>query len=318
MKRMVLAVLLPAALLFLAACRTAGNPEPVQLPEAAEEGEPMELKAFSFTHTGMSTEECFLYSVEQTEEGIRLYTEELFSGGFILDLYVDEPLLDELGEIAGRHHLDSWDGFAKSDSHVSDGSNFSLSLKLADESTISARGSNRFPEGYEAAKQEICTYFEELIERYGNKYPKTVESDELDYVSLTLHRRTKEGKEQFNLTAYRPPEGKISLYIWIDGYEEFYAPGEYPSYDGYCESFPFDELQNLIRKYDVPSWNGWDKVVEGMYEEWIQMKLGYTSMEEISVMGSLFPENYDGFRTAFLEVLGTFLEENSGAFTDRF
>lgn len=69
----------------------------------------------------------------------------------------------------------------------------------------------------------------------------------------------------------------------------------------------------------MDSWNGFDesdkRVMDGRYEEWIQMKLGYTSEEEISVMGSLFPENYEGFRTAFLEVAGKFLEENSGTFT---
>jgi len=44
-------------------------------------------------------------------------------------------------------------------------------------------------------------------------------------------------------------------------------------------------------------------------KHWNRMKLGYTGGEEISVMGSLFPENYDGFRTELLEILGDFLEK---------
>jgi len=67
-------------LIALCSCRKKTDPGEMQV-----QGGPMEMISFSFTHTGMSTEECFLYSVEQTEEGIRLYTEELFSGGFILE-----------------------------------------------------------------------------------------------------------------------------------------------------------------------------------------------------------------------------------------
>ena len=130
----------------------------------------MEIIFFSFTHTGMSTEECFRYSAEQTEEGVRLYTEELFVNGLIVDTLIDEPILEQLGEIAGKYHLDQWDGFDKSNNRVSDGSRFSLSVELADGSMISASGSNAFPEGYSDAETEICALFEDLIGRYGNQH----------------------------------------------------------------------------------------------------------------------------------------------------
>lgn len=129
----------------------------------------MEITSFSFTHTGMSTDKCFCYSAEQTEEGVRLYTEELFSGGFIVDTIIDEPVLEQLGEMAGRYRLDRWDGFDKKNRHVMDGSRFSLSVELTDGSTISASGSNAFPEGYSDAEQEIRMLFEDLIDRHGNK-----------------------------------------------------------------------------------------------------------------------------------------------------
>ena len=94
-------------------------------------GKSMEIVAFSFTHTGMSTEQCFLYSAEQTEDGIRLYAEELFSGGLIVDAIVDETVLEQLGKIASKYRLDRWDGFDKNNKHVMDGYNFSLSVTLA-------------------------------------------------------------------------------------------------------------------------------------------------------------------------------------------
>lgn len=121
-------------------------------------GKPMVITAFSFTHTGMSTEQCFLYSAEQTEDGIRLYTEQLFSGGLIVDTIVDETVLERLDEIAAKYRLDGWDGFDKNNGHVMDGYNFSLSVTFADGKTISAHGSNSFPEGYDDAKRPFSMY----------------------------------------------------------------------------------------------------------------------------------------------------------------
>lgn len=149
----------------------------VQSPkETLKQEEAMEITLFSFTHTGMSTKECFLYSAEQTEAGIRLYTEELFSGGVIVDRIVEEDILKKLGEIAGKYRLDRWNGFDKSKKQVKDGNTFSLSITLADGNTISAHGSNRFPDGYSDAKQEICELFEDLIDQYGNQEVKVTEA----------------------------------------------------------------------------------------------------------------------------------------------
>lgn len=84
-----------SSVLVIVLCACAKTNKPIQQPEEIlPEGEPMEITSFSFTHTGMSTEECFLYSVEQTEDGVRLYTEELFSGGFIVDTIIEEPVLE--------------------------------------------------------------------------------------------------------------------------------------------------------------------------------------------------------------------------------
>lgn len=157
------------AVMGLCSCRVPGGGEPAQPPEENwQEGEPLEMTFFEFSHTGSSTEECFLYSAKQEGGGTRLYTEGLFSGGLIVDTVIDEPVLEQLGEIAGKYRMDRWDGFDKSSANVMDGSSFSLSITLADGTTVSARGSNKFPDGYGDAEREICTLFEELIDRYGN------------------------------------------------------------------------------------------------------------------------------------------------------
>ena len=91
-------------------------------------------------------------------------------------MVVDEPVLEQLGEIAGKYRLDRWDGFDKSNNHVMDGNNFSLSVTLTDGKTISAHGSNCFSDGYSEVKQEICELFEDLINKYANREPETTEA----------------------------------------------------------------------------------------------------------------------------------------------
>ena len=128
--------LLLGLFIMIVLCGCGKKEEPVQpSEEISVKGEPMKITAFSFRHTGMSMEECFLYSAEQTKDGIRLYTEELFSGGLIVDTIVDEPILEQLGEMVGKYRLDKWDGFDKADRRVQDGKGFELHIRYDDGQT---------------------------------------------------------------------------------------------------------------------------------------------------------------------------------------
>ena len=62
-------------ILMIAICGCGKKEEPEEM-QMMEEPREMEITSFSFTHTGSSTEQCFLYSAEQTEE--------LFAGQQIL------------------------------------------------------------------------------------------------------------------------------------------------------------------------------------------------------------------------------------------
>jgi len=132
-------------------------------------GEPLDISAFSFIHSGSSTSECYHYSAEKAEGGTHLYIEGLFSGGLIIDKVIDEPVLEQLGEIAGKYRIDKWNGFDKSKKNVADGSSFTLSVTLTKGSTISAHGNNAFPDGYSDAKSVINALFEALISQYATE-----------------------------------------------------------------------------------------------------------------------------------------------------
>ncbi len=153
-------LLIGLLVLGLCGCKAAGGTK--------QAGEPLEIIAFSFTHNGSSMDQCYRYSASLEDDSIRMHTEELFSGGLVLDTLVTEPVLEQLGAIAGKYRLDLWDGFDKTKKSTRDGTSFTLSIALADGTTIYAQGSNKFPDGYSDAKSEIAALFVDLIDRYSN------------------------------------------------------------------------------------------------------------------------------------------------------
>ena len=127
----------------------------------------MDITSFSFHCTTSYADGCYSLSLERTEEGVHLRGEDLFVGGRTADAMIEDDALDRLGELAGYYRIDRWNGFDKNKKHVSDGSSFTLSLTLADGGTVTAHGSNAFPDHYTEVSSQIRALYDELMERYG-------------------------------------------------------------------------------------------------------------------------------------------------------
>ena len=138
-------------------------------------GTPMDIKEFSFHHTASVATDCYRFELKRSDGEVHLYAEELFLNGRIVDTEVDENLLARLGELAGTLGVADWDGFDKTSKRGSDGSSFTLNITLTDGSTISAHGSNRFPDNYSLLYAEVNALYVELMELYGTY----TEGDEL-------------------------------------------------------------------------------------------------------------------------------------------
>ena len=162
MKAMKWIILFIIFLLILGGCGESPDPAPEPVP-AQPEAEPVDLKEFSFWHSGMMADDCFVFTVRQVEEDVILYLEENFSGGVVLDGPIDSAVLEQLEMIAGKYDLVSWNGFNESCSDVLDGSAFSLSMTLADGRTVDAQGNNAFPGGYNEAESEILQIYRSLL-----------------------------------------------------------------------------------------------------------------------------------------------------------
>ena len=172
MKSNLLRIILLLGLALLCGC-TANQPtNSPQKTETEPGGEPMDITAFSFQHGASLADECYLFKLTKDGDSVRLYAEELFSGGRIADEKIGHDELDLICKLAGECRVDLWDGFDENAKNVQDGSNFSLEITLADGSTISARGSNRFPAYYSEVSSSIRTLYGELMQLYADSEGK--------------------------------------------------------------------------------------------------------------------------------------------------
>ena len=167
----ILTAVCAALLLLLCGCGAAQEPS----SGVETDGEPMDITVFSFSHTASNAEECYRFQVSREGDEVRLYAEELFYGGRVADTAIDAAVLEQLCELAGTYGVADWDGFDKTKRNVRDGSGFALELLLEDGRTVSASGSNAFPENYAEVRGEIRALYTELMEKHG-VYPAEIQS----------------------------------------------------------------------------------------------------------------------------------------------
>lgn len=130
------------------------------------EGEAATITELSFYYADCTANGWFTYAVRQEDDSVILRVEDFYTGEDGWETQISEPLLEELGKTVGHYRLEQWDGFQASNSMILDGSSFSIFIRMADGSTVSARGTNAFPENYGAASKEILAHFREVIAQY--------------------------------------------------------------------------------------------------------------------------------------------------------
>ena len=109
--------------------------------------------------TEMSSERTF--SIVCEEDGVTI-TQSSGGGQFVRTAHVVQKIMVRVTDILREHDVLSWDGYAKYDPRVLDGTSFTLSIDFGDGTTISAQGTNSYPKGLSAAMREI----EDLFDRF--------------------------------------------------------------------------------------------------------------------------------------------------------
>ena len=123
------------------------------------------LEQFSFSHSGSSVDQCFSYTAYM-ENGVMLADFSLYGAEEITGVQLDADEADAVLALPAQADFSLWDGFRRAAGDVLDGDSFSLTLRFADGTEISAFGSNAYPEGYQAGYSAIRGCFDPIIERH--------------------------------------------------------------------------------------------------------------------------------------------------------
>ena len=126
------------------------------------------ISSFYYSHRGSISYDIYSYDVVKNEEtGEMSVNYELNCGYETYTLPADAELMQELTALVHTHDLHKWDGFAKSDSMIMDGSGFSLGVSFENGDGITASGSNSFPNGYGDASRAIDELFMGYLKKHG-------------------------------------------------------------------------------------------------------------------------------------------------------
>ena len=77
---------------------------------------------------------------------------------------VSEEIFNRINEWVDEYNIKSWDGYNMTQENVMDGGGFGLTITLATGETISAHGSNAYPEGYRDANKSLESIIAEALE----------------------------------------------------------------------------------------------------------------------------------------------------------
>lgn len=98
----------------------------------------------------------------KTDEGV-YFKEEAFKEYKDL-IPVSEDIINKINTWVDEYNIKSWDGFYMTQENVMDGGGFDLNITLSTGETISAHGSNAYPEGYSDANKVLKEIIAEALE----------------------------------------------------------------------------------------------------------------------------------------------------------
>lgn len=283
-----------------------GKIVPVRIAKGAR------LQSVTFgNNNAMNMEDCYSYTLVACGDSARLTIESLmYDDGEKYETMVTAEEWNKVCEVVRTCDVGRWNGFSGSDPRVLDGGGFDFSADFSDGSHVSAHGSNCYPEGYGQLYRCFCEQFD----HYRNKYryarvPKVLRSDVLRTAYVHFKQQGGSGSSwfDFELGSGSEQSGYTVKARWLDLAGEFGAKMSATSDGGNIyrsdvkERVDLSALQKLVRKYDLPSINGYDVTAEDYANsEWFQISLFYADDESVFVLGTEPFAGYDEFRKEFI------------------
>ena len=268
--------------------------------------------AFSYSYDGTIGANSYSYDVKREEDGRVFFTYESMEYPDYGEMKreVDGSFLDSLNAVYLEHNLCRWDGYNKYDPYVDDGDGFSVRFTFSDGKSMSAHGSNCYPEGYWEFSEAMHALIDPLVSgMLEEKRQEMIErgfDGTVDFLMVTFIQKGASGSDKYEFLisqgGVRSPNYDVSIHSESG---EFLPEGDYRVYREVPDEYiGFDEVQELIDRYSLIEWYNYDKAAEDYNNsEWFQIDFGFTGDSRLSAMGTEPPPHYAEFRHEFLKLM---------------
>ena len=280
-------------------------------------GKNTQIVKFEYRYIGSIGGGSYTYTVERDSENRKtiftLYEMER-RGKENLVTEMESDFIDKLYSLYNKHKLHRWNGYYKSSHHILDGNGFSLYIKFANGHTISAHGSNSFPFGYRKFKEDLENLFSTPVEKLHemdrvNKIKNGVKGELLNAMFSIVQYGTY-GRNEYYIRVSKYDKKTCNIDINIKN-----KNGEF-SLDScrYYKSLPLDAIdmerfKSIIQECDIIQWTDYHKnSSDSINREWFQIDFSFEE-GEILAYGSEPPENYDKFKTLFMQTTKEILDD---------
>ena len=274
---------------------------------------------FYYHYDGTIGGDSFTYQVQKKDDKIMLTYESMeHSDWGEMTKELDEAFLSRLTELYKNCRVAAWEGYRKTNTMVSDGDGFSLSLYFADGKSMSASGMNAHPEGYRDFRDAMNEIFDPVIkELLQEKRQEIIDAGlegSLTSILAVFMQKGASGSDSYNFLLMDGDIRTNNYDITVHSASgEFFPSGDYrvcrKADDEYLK---LEAVQALVEKYDLVRWYDWREASETPNDsEWFQISFGFSGGQTLNAMGTAHPEHYDEFRQDFLSLMAESYQEIS-------
>ena len=270
------------------------------------------IAAFSYRYNGSIGGNSFRYELKDGRLSMD-FMEHRDYGELSED--IPEGFAEKLEALCDSCRIRRWNGFDKVDRRVLDGSGFSLSIKYADGKTLSAHGSNSFPNGYRDFRTSLEELFaperEKLFEQARQRLIEKGVGGDPEFIMACFKQNGSSGSDDYHVMFSKSSIRSSNFELRVKSSSgEFFPEGEISYYTTLPDkSLRLEDFGEIVRKYELIKWLDFEKTAHDPdNSEWFQISLSFAD-GRINAMGTAHPENYDAFRKDFLSLAAKITEE---------
>lgn len=193
---------------------------------------------------------------------------------------VSEEIFNKINEWVDEYNIRSWDGYNMTQKNVMDGGGFGLNITLATGETISANGSNAYPEGYRDANKLL----KEIIAEANSERGVNLISEN-EEMSMKLYINDKEipvkWEENDSVNEIAEEASKNDITVEMSMYSDNEQVGSLG------KKYSSSDVQTTTHNGDIVLYNSSNIVVFYGSNSWAYTRLGKMELSEQEVVEML-------------------------------